>query len=187
MSHVTASLGEPPTIVDTLIVLYHSFSHNYALSSSRCKGCFGRSTTSHAIVLSIDLEVEDCPDYDVGGSGAYFESFRSMRFSEMCFQDINTMSILLAHANPEDMFFHRNDVRNGVKRLVAFVNDNGGFTVGGWHRRGTLQDADNGDEYVSTETPGHITLLAPTDPKIVLSDEFKRKQISSTPTSTYSV
>ena len=104
MSHVTTRLGEP-TISDTLIVLFNFFSHHYRLSSSRCKGCFGHTRTSHAIVLSIDLEVEDCPDYDIGESGAYFESFRSMRFSEMCFQDINTMSILLAHANPEDIFF----------------------------------------------------------------------------------
>ena len=44
----------------------------------------------------------------------------------------------------------------------------------GWHRRGTLQDADNGNEYVSTETPGHITLLTPTDHKIVLSDVCSR-------------
>ena len=100
----------------------------------------------------------DYPDYDVGGSGAYFESFRSMRFSEMCFQDINTMSILiLAHANPENMFFHRNNIRKGMKCLVAFVNDHGGFTVSDWHRCGTLQDVDNGGEYISTETPGLIT------------------------------
>ena len=46
--------------------------------------------------------------------------------------------------------------------------------VGGWHRRRTLQDADNGNEYVSTETPGHITLLTPTDHKIVLSDVCSR-------------
>ena len=55
-----------------------------------------------------------------------------MRFSEMCFQDVNTMSILLAHANLEDMFFHRNNIRKGVKCLVTFVNDNGGFTASWW-------------------------------------------------------
>ena len=65
--------------------------------------------------------------------------------------------------------------------MVTYVNERGGWRVCGWHRQGVRNQNQAGDVVLSFETKGHITLLQPTDPELVETEEFKNLRIE-TPT-----
>ena len=50
-----------------------------------CKGCLGRTRSSENFVLSVTVEVENCPEY-LGP--ARFFNFRSRRFTSLVFQNV---------------------------------------------------------------------------------------------------
>ena len=57
--------------------------------------------------------------------------------------------------------------------MVTHINNNGGWTIAGWHRRGVLiQDGDD-DFQLNADTAGHLVLLEPTNLAVLQTDEYK--------------
>ena len=137
---------------------------------TRCAGCFGKSHTLEPIVLQADVSVRECPLYNPTGTGnkAAFPRFRSLRFTNLFFDNISALS-----AKTLDHKSYDRTVARDIKRMVAIVNDNGGWTICGWHRRGVCVENDTDDFTLSVTTAGHLTLLTPTTPSNVDKDEYK--------------
>ena len=136
---------------------------------TRCYGCFGRSHTLEPIVLQADVAVKNCVAYNATGIGnrAIFPKFRSLRFTSIFFDNI---SMLSAKSMMDQRQYDR-EISKKIKEMVKVVNENGGWTVSGWHRRGLINDAD--DVLLSTTTIGHLTFLIPSRLSVLEEDVFK--------------
>lgn len=142
---------------------------------SKCLGCFGKAPTTRPIVLRCNVHVMDCPEYNEVTGRADFQRFTSLAFSALFFQDISSMS----RRHPAEIGALYDDIDDAVTKIVHHINQNGGWRVVGWHRRGVVQDTETGDATLSEQTQGHITLLVPTDTSVVETLAFKRLQIAT--------
>ena len=137
---------------------------------TRCAGCFGKSHTLEPIVLQADVSVRECPLYNPTGTGnrAAFPQFRSLRFTNCFFENVSTLS-----GKTLDQKSYDRTIAKDIKRMVAIVNDHGGWTLCGWHRRGVCVENDTDEYTLSVSTTGHLTLLTPTTPAAMDRAEFK--------------
>ena len=127
--------------------------------------CFFNSGTSplvlEAVVKVFDPESENemiisTPD------------FRSWNFSNLVIDGLNNVTATL------DDFGKQNEklMRNSIKGIVDYVNENDGWTVIGWLRRGTQVDASSKgiktteDEITAESVHPHIIKLFPTRVKL---------------------
>lgn len=139
----------------------------------RCSGCFGTKQTINPIVLQCNVKIFGSPNYDKSNSSefAHFRQFRSFRFSKIFFESISQLSArTLQSSRATDII-----CQERIPQMVAHVNDHGGWTVAGWHRRGvrTTSSGDSEDTTLSVTTLGHLTLLVPTNRMVVSSEAFK--------------
>ena len=137
---------------------------------TRCAGCFGKSHTLEPIVLQADVSIRECPLYNPTGNGnkAAFPAFRSLRFTNLFFDNISALS-----AKTLDQQSYDRTISIDIKKMVNIINNNGGWTLCGWHRRGVCVENDTDDYTLSVSTTGHLTLLTPTTSTIMESDEYK--------------
>lgn len=137
---------------------------------TRCAGCFGKSHTLEPIVLQADVSVRECPLYNPTGTGnkAPFPQFRSLRFTNCFFENVSTLS-----AKTLDQKSYDRTIGGDIKRMVAIVNDSGGWTLCGWHRRGVCVESDTDEYTLSANTTGHLTLLTPTNPADMDTPAYK--------------
>lgn len=59
-------------------------------------------------------------------------------------------------------------LRSVVRNINRFINENGGWTVIGWYRRGEVADAsgqETGEQVASMNQPIHLAYVYPTDPR----------------------
>ena len=135
---------------------------------TKCPGCLGRCETYDPIVMSVDVSIQDCPNYNSSNGRAYFERFTSLRTSKLFFKDLNSLSTKPVGVLPS-MY---DQVRKNVKAMVELINEDGGWHVSGWHRQG-LRDTTTGDSVLSDATKGHITYLYPTTPSVMDKENFQ--------------
>jgi hypothetical protein len=137
-----------------------------------CKGCFGRTGLKKSMVLSVDVEVLDSPQYS---SCAVFYRFKSLRFTNLFFADFKT----LTRAHQSVLGRVHLDIVPAVHNIVAYVNANGGWRVCGWHRQGLRTEQDTGEDILSSNTMGHLVLLEPTNARLKDLPTFKAMQVNT--------
>ena len=126
----------------------------------RCQGCYGQAPTLWTVVLQCDVRVDGVSDRNTSKDGtAGFPDFRSWKFSKLSVPFASHMS---TH-EIDDFEEQQTDIRKSVKAMVAHINSRGGWTVIGWHRRGTKHTSDEAEEVLANKTAGHISYLMPTD------------------------
>ena len=127
----------------------------------RCQGCYGQAPTLWAVVLQCDVTVHDVTNWNATDDGtAGFADFRSWRFSNLFFHSPSYMS---THEG-DDFEEQQHGIRRTVKEIVKTINAADGWTIIGWHRRGTKSSADDAEEVLANRTAGHISCLMPTNP-----------------------
>lgn len=124
----------------------------------KCTGCFGRSETNKPIVLQCDVTVHDCPLYERNTQTAVFWKFRSLRFSKIFFQSLDELST----KDDDTLETMHSIIRNRIPLLVQHINNAHGWTIIGWHRRGTVRQQ-NDEILIANKTKGHLVYLMPTD------------------------
>lgn len=142
-----------------------------------CKGCFGKATSLHPIVLECAVQVKNCDTYDADLTYAVFQQFRSYKFSKLFFENIDAVAKL--QPDVYESMYHT--IRRSVKKLIELINCNGGWTVIGWHRLGESIEKDTGEVIMSMQTKGHLVRIEPSEPNILDDDKFK-KELIETPT-----
>lgn len=134
-----------------------------------CKGCFGVCLTKKPIVLECTVEVNDVPKWESPNNKALFFDYKSFNFANIFCKDL--VSLATKHQAVIDALYV--EVRTKVPQMVTYINDHGGWTIVGWHRKGIVTSAETGEEFVSEKTTAHITLLRPTDASVLLDEEFQ--------------
>ena len=110
------------------------------------------------------------------GSRVEVHKFRSLRTTELFFRKLGEF---VRHYKKDDHFAI---VRKKVKKMSNFINENGGWTMVGWFRKGEISDASNEAEKVENLiVTVHISLLVPTKTQLYEDNAFKSKRIK-TPT-----
>ena len=140
----------------------------------RCRGCFGTRRTLEPIVLQSDIDILNALRYDPGGH-AVFPEFRSFKFTSLFFENISSLS---ARAM-DDKRSMDNLCETNINAMVEYINENKGWSVAGWHRRGVIAtgSGDNEEYTLSYGTRGHLTFLQPTDMSVLEKKEFKKHLI----------
>lgn len=85
--------------------------------------------------------------------------FRSSRTTDVFFKDIK------AFCDEYQPKMHQKALRNKIKTMVTHVNDNGGWTLAGWFRKGEVIDNLGGKEeekVISTTVQLHLSYVCPT-------------------------
>jgi hypothetical protein len=132
-----------------------------------CKGCFGKSTCLHPIVLEYTVQLLGEQNYNPTAN-AIFPKTRSYRFSSLFFRNIDAVAAL-----PSDTIeCSFRTFRKKIDTMVACINRNGGWTCVGWHRQGQVHDQDSDEMLESSTTDGHIVRLEPSSPDILKNNEF---------------
>ena len=121
-----------------------------------CTGCQTGSVWRRNFTLETMVEILDQPQYDPSTGSATFY-FRSYVLTELLI-DLST----LANDDYETLKTHDNGIRLAARALCNHVNDNGGWTVYGWHRRGIVTALEDGTHELSANTEGHLVRVEPT-------------------------
>ena len=77
-----------------------------------------------------------------------------------------------------EMFFKLQD---SIINVVDYINTNGGFTVIGWYKKGSINDIsteEGGNQVESSEMGYHVVSITPTNKSILEKDEYKNKRFS---------
>jgi hypothetical protein len=132
-----------------------------------------------AMVYAFDVDFPISRDLQLG-TNYTCDSYRSYRTTSLFFQNFAD------HANNtlvEQEFAERKERRASIKKMVHYINKNGGWKVVGWCKRGEVADAANETEKVeNNEVNFHISYLYPFNTQLVNSQEFKELQITSNST-----
>lgn len=99
------------------------------------------------------------------------KGFRSWRTTNMIFGDFTTFC---NETYREET--HVSKLKNRMNKLVRYVNENGGWTIIGWFRKGEVLETAESNDVDRNESPtvlSHISVLIPTDDAIDTKDPFK--------------
>ena len=61
--------------------------------------------------------------------------------------------------------------------VVSYINNNGGFTVIGWYKKGSINDIsteESDDQVESSEMGYHVVSITPTNKTILEKEEYKK-------------
>jgi hypothetical protein len=122
-----------------------------------CMGCHGYPESKRNFVLQTQVEVLNQPQYDAKTKRAIFV-FRSFQLTKLLI-DINTF----AGMDYQIMMDHNTRIRLAINNFADHINNNGGWTVIGWHRRGVVSGMEDGSTQLNEYTSGHLVRLEPTN------------------------
>jgi hypothetical protein len=129
-----------------------------------------------AMVYAFDVDFPISSDLLLG-THYTCDSYRSYRTTSLFFQNFAD------HANEtlvEQEFAERKERRASMKKMVCYINKNGGWKIVGWCKRGEVADAANETEKVeNNEVNFHISYLYPFKTKLVNSKEFGELRITN--------
>ena len=136
----------------------------------RCQGCHGNTGIKRNFVLRVGVDVLQQPDYDASKGIAQFEH-RSWMFTQEVIRNLREMATL----DYGNLWKYEGIIKDQLTAMATLVNENGGWTVMGWHRRGTVSTGTNSEPVLSLSTRGHLTRITPTN----LPDD-KQEEYAST-------
>ena len=127
--------------------------------TTSCKGCSPPKIRKN-FVLQVDVEVNNQHQYSPETGRATF-TFRSWKFTEFVISNAAVFSRL----DPMDMLQHMQAIDDALDQLSDLINDNNGWTVIGWHKRGVLDRSNEsgGQLELASDTEGHLVRLFPTN------------------------
>ena len=108
--------------------------------------------------MECNVTVKDCKQYNEHTGVAEFERMRSMKLTQLFFTDISKVS---SKESRLIQTLHK-PMRKNIPKMVKYINDNGGWTIAGWHRRGMIPSEKESEQFLNSFTIGHCTHLQPT-------------------------
>jgi hypothetical protein len=135
-------------------------------------GCYLMTTTRSNLILDHSINVEH------GTWDACIENFSSTQFSRLYQKGTFSSNIRSDSLDLTEEYYCLTDC---IEQCIQFVNDNGGFTVTGWYKRGIINDrsivSNTGNNQTAPNNPDtqvdngeinfHPCLIAPTNREIM--------------------
>ena len=105
------------------------------------------------------------------------EDFRSHRLTTFLIKE----QTKYAQLEEKEMMERTLEDTDQIRKMFAYVNEKGGWTIAGWFRRGEIQDVSTEGTYVMNEaTTLHLSLLIPTKDTIrkLEDEEFNKLRLT---------
>ena len=137
----------------------------------RACGCYSMQSRIGNIVIVHNISVikDGIPDLCV-------EDFSSLNFSSLYLKDALPVSVKFNSLDYTPQYLR---LHGCIDDVVQYVNENGGFTVVGWYKRGEINDIsreDNENQVESSDIQIHLIAMYPVDRNILTHDDMKAKQ-----------
>ena len=142
----------------------------------RCQGCLGNSSVKRNFVLSIGVDVLNQPSHDATSTMAQFQH-RSWKFTSEVVGNLRELATLDYH----NMGEHESEMEHKLDAMATLANANGGWTVMGWHRRGTTNNGPNNEAVLAFHTRGHLIRIHPTNLPQDKNEEYNSTRYIYTP------
>lgn len=100
------------------------------------------------------------------------DDFSSSKFSNIFLKEPFSSTVKFNLLDLTPAFFK---MQTCIDEVTKYINDNGGFTVSGWYKRGEINDISNEDsqnQVESSEIGYHIVCIHPTNSSIILRSAF---------------
>jgi hypothetical protein len=193
-------LTHPPDIGSTRFFCYHNQTNisltHVKLDRSSCTGdlcdrqidpnllttfrCGCLQTDTKRVIKILDMSVRvPCEQSFRAEESTTINNFRSLRTTRV-FMDEKAIGTIDTNNH-----VHVRALRKGLKDMITWVNQKGGWTIVGWIRRGqkadesdTSKDAEN---LASINTAPHLTYMMPTDMSILETEDYLLKKFALTP------
>ena len=138
---------------------------------NRACGCYSMQTRIGNIVLVHHVTVSKGNDVMLN-----MDDFSSLQFSHLYMKTGFTSSMRFNLLDYTPSYF---SLQKAADDVVKYINDNGGFTIIGWYKRGEINDVSNDDSQNDVESSDigyHIVSIFPTNRSVVNRMELKNKQ-----------
>ena len=143
----------------------------------RCQGCLGNSAIKRNFVLRVGVDVLNQEGYDARTAMAQFEH-RSWKFTQDVIVNLREMATLDYH----NLSKYESVMEEKLIEMAELVNQNGGWTIMGWHRRGATTSAGpNNESILALQTRGHLIRILPTKLPEDKKEEYLATRFSCCP------
>jgi hypothetical protein len=141
---------------------------NPILRTGSCGCLYYNRTCSIVLDMTVTFKTTDSNGYENQYSVPHFRSWRTSQV----FIHPTAMT-----ADSAVFLEHTREIRNVAANIKNIVNQNEGWTIVGWYRKGEIVDAsaepnDAGSEITSDNHPIHVSYLYPTKPSCL--DDVRR-------------
>ena len=100
--------------------------------------------------------------------------FSSLLFSNIYLKKPLSSSVKANHLDFTSEYFK---LQKCVKEVVTFINNNGGFSVVGWYKRGSINDVSHEEaqnQVESSDVNYHIVKMYPTSEAVLKLPKYKK-------------
>jgi hypothetical protein len=143
------------------------------MPTGSCGCLYSNRTCSIVLDMTVTFKHTDSNGYENQYSVPHFRSWRTSKLFIQPMPSTADRSVYLAHTR---------EIRDVAANIKNIVNQNDGWTIVGWYRKGEIVDASanqatTGNEITSDNHPIHISSLFPTRPSCLDGvDKYPRTQ-----------
>ena len=127
------------------------------LDSTKGCGCYAVTSRRSGIVLMHDISILN--------TNIRIEEFCSMQFNRLFLDSDIASTVQMNKFDSHNQVML--DLEDSIEASIDYINNNGGFTITGWYRKGKIMDSSNNEstenEIESGKVHYHITNIVPTD------------------------
>ena len=132
-------------------------------------------TSSKTFVYSFDVTFA-IPLSLNGNDSMTVPGYKSLRTTQCFFKNYSSRDVAPVE---EDGLKHK--IRPKVATMTNYINQNGGWTVVGWFKKGEITDQATGqDKVANQEVTNHIIFMEPSDITLLSSDHYQSIMITET-------
>ena len=136
-------------------------------------GCYSMQTRLSNIAMTHTIDVKT----EYGENLFQMEDFSSLQFTRL-FLAPNGMFPPTTRINSFEHIRTMSEIEDSFDNVVDFINENGGFTIIGWYKRGEINDQggnqnENEERVEAGEIGFHIVYIRPTNKDIAINDDMK--------------
>lgn len=125
------------------------------------------------LVYTFDIKFDVDPKV-MNGETTHVSTFRSFRTTEVFFRNFTEYSSTTTFDRERHMQQKR---RHQMSRMVEYINNNGGWKLIGWCKKGELAIEGEVERVESSDVKLHLSYVYPSNTKIFEDEEFKKLRI----------
>ena len=139
-------------------------------------GCYAMQSRISRMVLSHDIVLSEGP---LNTTIIQMEDFCSIKFDMLFFKYGFQSNHLQSQFDQTQEYF---DISEKIDECIDYINDNEGWTVFGWFKRGNINDqsgdkSEDGNDIDSGDVNYHIVHMYPKKLSCLENTEFKAKMV----------
>ena len=137
---------------------------------TRACGCYSMESRSGSVTLFHSVSISK----EHGMKTIHMDDFSSLSFSNLYLKKPLSSSVKVNHLDFTDAYF---ELLKSVDEVVSLINTDGGFSVIGWYKRGSINDVSHEEaqnQVESSDVNYHIVKIYPTSDAVLKKPEYNK-------------